>query len=80
MSTFRSKVVEIEAFCLGCEPHPNWFNNENLLVNKADDGRVFVKSKNGWIECFAGDFIIVGNNELYPCPNDVFHEKYDEVY
>jgi len=85
LAKFRSKIVEIEAFCYGCEPHPNWFTNYHPLIEKtyypnSDRVDLKVKSNHGWVQVEAGDFIIVGDGELYPCKAEVFHKKYEEIF
>lgn len=88
MTTYRSKVVEIEAFKL---PHPYyepvewilfklWASSEGLKdFDEKDDG-IIIPTLEGNMLANYGDYVIKGlKGEFYPCKPEIFAMKYELV-
>ena len=82
---YRKKPVEVEAFRLGHDLIPSWFNEKvssgdvTLVINLVGDiTRCSIKTLEGVMTAEAGDFVIKGvRGELYPCKADIFYETYE---
>lgn len=90
MAKFRKKPVVIEAFRLGHDDMPDWFNNarmNNCVTTHNEDGRwrggpdfAIIKTLEGEMRADYGDWIIRGvKGELYPCKTDIFAQTYEPV-
>ena len=78
---YRKKPVVIEAFCLGRDLPPAWFqaaeNAAGVWAN--DEGHVIIGTLEGNMVAHEGDWIIQGvQGELYPCKPDIFVATYEE--
>jgi len=93
VSKYRSKIVEIDAFQLGYEPWPEWFNEahgSNTVVTRLDGYdsvhhrnrvRAEIYTLEGVMLAQYGDWIIYGpEGELYPCKDSVFRATYEPRY
>ena len=83
---YRKKSVVIEAFRLGFDFIPTWFEKavddkkvifhwdiHNMLKSEAD-----IKTLEGWHHASSGDYIICGvKGEIYPCKPDIFEITYE---
>lgn len=84
---YRNKSLIIEAFQLGKNCMPGWFNEKisrgevTLVINSVGDvSRCGIKTPNGVMTAEAGDFVIKGvGGELYPCKAGIFYETYKPV-
>lgn len=90
---YRKKPLVIEAFRLGLERIPNWFQLEFEKGNitqkneNPDDeyGNITycyceIKTLEGTMKADLGDYIIQGvNGEIYPCKPDIFEKTYEKV-
>jgi hypothetical protein len=85
---FRSKVVEIDAFMLGVDDPPPWFQKEVergevRLFCSSPTGRpdtAEISTLEGIMTGEPGDYVIKGlKDELYPCKADIFAMKYEAV-
>ena len=82
---YRKKPVVIEAFKLGADGKPMWFNEKvssgdvTLVINSAGDITCCgIKTLEGVMTAEAGDFVIKGvKGELYPCKADIFEATYE---
>lgn len=82
---YRNKALMVEAFQLGKNCMPGWFNEKisngevTLVINSVGDvSRCGIKTRNGVMTAEAGDFVIKGaEGELYPCKTDIFYETYE---
>ena len=94
MAKFRKKPVIIEAFIIGIDPRPDWFQNEvtknTITTHTLDDhgGNPFkfrktyckIKTLEGIMTGDFEDYIIQGvNGEIYPCKPDIFEKTYEKV-
>ena len=88
MSRFRSKVVEIEAWCNTEDlPHrsdvPGWLQSALDARTVRSDGvnyhhGYYIETLEGTMHASYGDWIIRGTEgELYPCKPSVFERKYE---
>ncbi|QWU14254.1 hypothetical protein SAMN04487895_101546 [Paenibacillus sophorae] len=92
---FKKKPVVIEAFRMGIESSPEWFQdkvNENeIVVYYAQGGSSYdsfkltkahceIKTLEGVMRGDYGDYIIKGvAGEVYPCKPDIFEFTYERV-
>lgn len=92
---FRKKPVVIEAFRMGIDPRPDWFQekvtiNEIITHSLNDDEHsnpfefqktwCFIKTPEGEIKGDYGDYIIKGvDGKIYPCKPDIFEATYELV-
>ncbi|WP_339188375.1 hypothetical protein MKX33_00635 [Paenibacillus sp. FSL R5-0490] len=93
MLRFRKRPVEVEAFRMGIDPRPDWFNDKvttNEIIgyrveDEVDNGpfeftRTYceIKTLEGIMRGDYGDYIILGvAGEVYPCKPDIFEQTYD---
>lgn len=40
---------------------------------------IYVAANDEWLKIEVGEWIIRDSHGIYPCKNDVFHEKYEEL-
>lgn len=82
---YRKKPVVIEAFQLGIDNMPDWFENnvtdrKITLYHSPEDIYADIKTLEGIMRAKHGDFIIQGvNGEIYPCKPDIFMKTYERV-
>lgn len=83
---FRTKIVEIEAMRYvhsNVEELANWTGGQfraNDIVNVEFTGQVFDDLHDTWINVKPGMWIVRGaKGEYYPCDDETFHWKYEEV-
>ncbi|MEK4360856.1 hypothetical protein NYE48_28005 [Paenibacillus sp. FSL M7-1455] len=95
MAKYRKKPVVIEAFRMGIDPRPDWFQDKvstneitTYLAPGEDDDGPFgfsktccdIKTLEGVMRADYGDWVIQGvNGEVYPCKPDIFEKTYEEV-
>lgn len=93
MSVYRKKPVEIEAFIMGVDDRPDWFQDKvsangiiTFSLEPSDSPFDFVptyceiNTLEGTMRGDYGDYIIQGvNGEVYPCKPDIFEKTYDFV-
>ena len=82
MPMFRKKPVEIEAFRLGVQNPPQWFEDAmrhgNAWYRGGDEPYYAIKTLEGEMRARTGDWIIRGvKGEIYPCRDDIFHMTYE---
>jgi hypothetical protein len=91
--TYRSKVVEIEAWHWLFRPdqqkEPDWLTDAltvegigrvNFEPDHAEGPRMSIYTPEGVMVATPGDWIIKGlEGELYPCKDSVFQKKYEEA-
>lgn len=85
---YKKKPVSVEAFQLGCEDMPLWFqeavrnnqvSNINAFLENVNE-TVKIKTLEGVMTAQQGDWIIKGvKEEIYPCKDEVFKATYDYV-
>ena len=81
MAKYQKKVVQIEAYKLGSENVPQWFNQA------IDDGRiespmfrnyVLLNTQKGQIRGYQGDYMILNpDGSLYLCKKALFDATYE---
>lgn len=81
MAKYQKKVVQIEAYKLGSENVPQWFENA------VDDGRiespmfrnyVLLNTQKGQIRGYQGDYMILNpDGSLYLCKKALFEATYE---
>lgn len=85
---FRKKPVAIDAFRLGVDNMPDWFNElriKNVVVTGNVDGRyrggpdyAVIDTLEGQMRAENGDWIIRGiAGEVYPCKPAIFAATYE---
>lgn len=85
---YQKKPVKIEAFQLGYEDIPLWFqgaikdnfvSNINAFLENANEV-IKIKTLEGIMTATKGDWIIRGvKGEIYPCKDEIFKEAYEFV-
>lgn len=85
---FQKKPVYIEAFRLGYDKIPVWFQ-EQVRMNNVSNIDAFLENVNeivkiktleGVMNATQGDYIIKGvKGEIYPCKAEIFNETYDFI-
>ena len=91
---FRKKPIVIEAFRLGFDDEPEWFNKEKhityhpaIMDKDLDSGKItrlpsfcMIQTLEGAMRGDIGDYIIKGiKGEIYPCKADIFEASYEEA-
>lgn len=86
---YRKKSVVVEAFKLGHDVMPDWFNDAiddkrvevEIIVGFIASTSIFrIKTLEGVMIANYGDYIIKGiQGELYPCKAAIFEETYELV-
>lgn len=80
---YRKKPVVIEAFRLGHDEMPEWFDKakHKRYFNKATKLPAYeILTLEGNMMAIQGDYIIKGvRGELYPCKTDIFEETYEAM-
>lgn len=93
MARYRKKPVEIEAFQMGIDPRPDWFQekvtaNEIITYSEQPNAGPFeftktfcdIKTLEGTMRGDYADWIIKGvKGEIYPCKPLIFEMSYDKV-
>ncbi|OAS19258.1 hypothetical protein [Paenibacillus oryzisoli] len=93
MGYFRKKPVVIEAFRMGMDARPDWFQdkvttNEIITYSEDEDSGPFeftktycdIKTLEGTMRGDHGDYIIKGvKGEVYPCKPDIFEATYESA-
>jgi hypothetical protein len=95
MKKYRKKPVVIEAFRMGIDPRPDWFQDEvtknnittHYVASNHGEGPFNFKQTYCYINTLEGtmlgdygDYIIKGiKGEIYPCKPDIFEATYEEV-
>lgn len=95
MARYRKKPVVIEAFRMGIDARPDWFQDkvsDNEIItyrceDEEDEGPFsfsktycVIKTLEGDMRGEYGDYIIQGvNGEIYPCKPDIFEKTYEFV-
>lgn len=78
---FRKKPVVIEAFQVGFDKEPEWFQiNKQVTEGFRDDHSVtyIIKTLEGDMQATFGDWVIKGvKGEIYPCKTDIFEMTYE---
>lgn len=89
---YRKKPVVIEAFKMGMDPRPDWFQDkvsENEITTHLEDDEdggpfqfketyCLIKTLEGVMRGDYGDWIIKGvKGEVYPCKPDIFEQTYE---
>lgn len=74
---YRKKPVEVEAFRLGIDSIPDWFES----IFTYGDGEMItalIYTLEGVMRAEYGDYIIRGvQGEIYPCKPDIFEATYE---
>jgi len=76
--TYRTKVRIIEAFQWTGQPRsewPEWATN-NLLSESSHLG-LYAHTKHGPVRVMRGQWLILGDDEIYPCTDKEFHDQYE---
>lgn len=82
---YRKKPVVIEAYklhAIDCDDCPWWLHNlfNDPLLCEIFPGHVTIKTLEGWMKAYKGDYIIKGiKGEFYPCKPDIFEATYEKV-
>lgn len=80
---YRKKPVVIEAFRIGYDDYPVWFNDEifsgrNLIHDVYEGAGCIIETMEGQMKANHGDYIIKGvQGEFYPCKPGIFEKTYE---
>lgn len=75
---YRTKVRTVEAFrWQGQEESqwPVWAQDPRLLMRSGTG--LYAYTKNGPVRVNRGDWVILGENETYPCVDEEFQKRYE---
>ncbi len=77
---FRKKPIVIDAWKIkGSEAEGELaYAAADGLIRYCEDGSILIKTPEGTMQGFVGDWIIRGvKGELYPCKPDIFEKTYE---
>lgn len=77
--TYRTKVRYAEAFRWTGQPRnewPEWATPEFL---EKSGSALYAYTTNGPVRVNRGDWCVLGDKEIYPCTDEEFHKRYEEV-
>lgn len=77
---YQTKARFAQAFRWTGQPRtewPEWATPE--LLSESSHLGLYAYSKNGPVRVERGDWLILGDKEIYPCTNDEFHKRYEPV-
>jgi len=83
MPRYRKKPVVIDAWLLrnGEQDGDLAYAVIEGRLRYVEDGSALIKTLEGTMQAFPGDYIIRGvNGELYPCKPDIFAKTYEAVH
>jgi hypothetical protein len=77
--TYRTKVRTVEAFQWAGQPRSDWpiWATPELLIESGI--ALYANSKNGPVRALRTDWLILGDKEIYPCTDEEFKKRYEEV-
>lgn len=77
---YRTRPREVEAFRWEGQPlldFPPWAQDPRYV---SESGQVlYAYTKSGPVRVEQGDWLILGEREIYPCKDDVFQKNYEPV-
>lgn len=77
MGKYRRRSVEVDAFCFGFEPQPQWFIDMTMNGTEAEGISAFrVKSTGRLLKVRDGDYFIYCQNNLWVCEGNMFPVLY----
>lgn len=76
---YKTKVRLAEAFRWTGQPHTEWPEWATLELLAQSGGALYAYSKNGPVRVERGDWLILGDKEIYPCTDEEFRKRYEEV-
>jgi hypothetical protein len=79
--TYRTKTRLVEAFRWQGQPReewPHWATSEPFLLEQSGSA-LSAYTLNGPVRVNRGDWCICGEKEIYPCTDEEFHKRYEEV-
>ena len=84
MGKYRKRPVEIEAFRLGVQSPPQWWENAiargDAWYQGGDEPCYTIKTLEGEMRATTGHWIVRGvEGELYPVKPDIFIRTYEPV-
>lgn len=78
MTKYRKKPVVIEAFRVGRDARPDWFEAE--LQRSASSWYYEIEDLESTMTAYEGDYIIKdANGKMYPCKPDIFEKTYESA-
>lgn len=83
MPMYRTRLVQIEAvqFKGDLAPVVDAFSDLAIRVTGANEIQIHDVLHDSWINLAPGDWVIRGTEgEYYPCADQVFTKKYEEVW
>ncbi len=94
MTQYRKKPVVIEAFKMGVDARPDWFQDKvssneiiTFVVGESSDNPFdfnktgcIINTLEGNMTADYGDYVIQGvKGEIYPCKPEIFEMTYEKV-
>lgn len=77
MGKYRRRSVEVDAFCYGFEPQPQWFIDMTMNGTEVEGISAFrVKSTGRLLKIRDGDYFICCQNNLWVCEGNMFPALY----
>lgn len=77
MSKYRRRSVEVDAFCFGHEPQPQWFVDMTMNGTEVDGISAFrVKATGRLLKALDGDYFIYHQGNLWVCEGSMFPALY----
>jgi hypothetical protein len=77
--TYRTKVRFAEAFRWTGQPHTEWPEWATLEFLAQSGSALYAYTKNGPVRVNRGDWVIQGDKEVYPCTDEEFKKRYEEI-
>lgn len=80
MAKYRRRVKEVDAFCYGFEPQPQWFIDMTMNGTEVEGISAFrVKSTGRLLKVRDGDYFIRCQDNLWVCEGSMFLELYTDA-
>jgi hypothetical protein len=76
---YRTKVRITEAFRWVGQPRVEWPEWATPALLSESGSALYAYTKNGPVRATKGDWLIRGDQEIYPCTDEEFRQRYEEV-
>ena len=87
MASYRKKAIDVEAFQLGKDAFPDWFNSAigdgtvSIYTRTGSEARRIFCTIKGHKRADCGDYVILGQRgEIYACESEEFAQCYEPVH
>jgi hypothetical protein len=77
--TYRTKIRHVEAFQWTGQPRSEWPHWATPELLSESGSALYAYTKNAPVRVLRTDWLILGDKEIYPCTDEEFHKRYEEV-